>query len=202
MLLGGLELQAAMARAAAGQDDMSMPWADETQEWQMKEQQYREQLERHYHAQAEAEFNSSLASYYQERRQHQHQQQRLNQVLYGHAPSTFQQQHQHAGGAAFHAHLQQQHHHQHPGFQQRHMQFGHQHQQHVPQQGGDCWMADWRPAASPRQPLAAVNGMGGGMQWEAAAAMQGIKRGAEALSAGGDEACPDSALKRRFFRHP
>lgn len=83
MLLGSFKPATAIAAA-----QQQAAWAAEQLEWQRREAAYREQLERHYWEQQEAEFQAGVAEYYAARQQHQQQQQRLNQVLYGHGAAV------------------------------------------------------------------------------------------------------------------
>ncbi|KAL4443212.1 hypothetical protein ABPG75_010967 [Micractinium tetrahymenae] len=201
MLVGSVELQMAMAQQQQQQQQqhaaLSLPWAAEHQAWQQREAQYREQLERHYFAQQEAEFNAGLSEYYAARLQHQEQQQRLNQVLYGYPGHNHMASHSHSQHTALHL--------PHP------LQQGRSIAQAPAQQGADSCMADCSARASPRQPLASVcnhyGGHGGasaagGMQWEGVAGLAGRKRGHEATVLAGEQSTgyPDSAFKRRNFR--
>lgn len=193
MTVGSVELQMAMAQQQQQHAALALPWAAEHQAWQQREAQYREQLERHYFAQQEAEFNAGLSEYYAARRQHQEQQQRLNQVLYGYPG------HDHMASYSHFQHTAQ-----HPP-QQAQLVQAHP-QAPAPGEQGTSSMMDC--VASPRQPLASVcnhyGGHGGsGMQWEGAASLAGRKRGHwEASALGGEQAPshPDSAFKRRSFR--
>lgn len=198
MIVGSFNLQAAMAQQ---QDAASLPWQEEHSEWQHTEHMYREQLERHYFAQQEVEYNARLTEYYAARQQHQQEQHRLNQVLYGFGPSQ-------RALPPSQQPSQQQYHPQ-PQLQQYHPQQQYHQQRSLPQPQGmggmDCCM---QQAASPRLPLAAVcpnfgmAAVGGGMAWELVG-QQGIalgrKRGHDAAM-GEPDSGPDSAFKRRAFQ--